>query len=86
MKQKDNGLENIEDFQGGVDGTIYAPYKNIVMLSCLDWKIRSPHVHVYVLLWSEYTSGSETSTAPTQGPEIFRGGGAFGRSTPPLNI
>ena len=47
MKRKVIGLGNIEgpypgagNFQGGSKGTIYAPCKNIVMLSCLVWKIR----------------------------------------------
>ena len=31
-------------------------WKNIVMLSCLVWKIRSPHFHAYGLLWSEKSS------------------------------
>ena len=81
MKRKVIGLGNIEgsyprawNFQGVSKGTICAPCKNIVMLSCLVWKIRSPHFNVYALLWSEKSSGSETSKAPTQGHEIFRVG------------
>ena len=92
MKRKVIGLGNIEgpypgawNFQGRIFGTIYAPCKNIVMLSCLVWKIRSPHFNVYALLWSEKSSGSETSKAPTQGPEIFRVE-FFGQSTPPVKI
>ena len=92
MRRKVIGLGNIEgpypgawNFQGGAKGTIYAPCKNIVMLCCLVWKIRSPHFHVYGLLWSEKSSGSETSKAPTQGPEIFRVGLRW-RFTPPVKI
>ena len=59
-------------FQGGAKGTIYAPWKKILMLYCLVWKIQSPHFHVYGLLRSEKSSGSETSKAPSQGLEIFR--------------
>ena len=73
------------NFQRGAKGTIYAPCKNIVMLSCLVWKIRSPHFHVYDLLWNEKSSGSETSNAPTQWLEIFRVG-LSGQSTPPVKI
>ena len=92
MKRKVIGLGNIEgpypgawNFRGGAKGTIYAPCKNIVMLSCLVWKIRSPHFHVYVLIWNEKSSGSETSKAPTQGPEIFRVG-LRRQSTPPRQL
>ena len=91
-KQKVIGLGNIDGpypgawtFQGRFKGTIYAPCNNIVMLSCLVWKIRSPHFQVYGLLWSEKSSGSETSKAPTQGPEIFRTG-LRRQSTPPVKI
>ena len=49
IKRKDIGHRNLEDpypgawnFQGVVFGTIYAPSKTIVMLSCLVWDIRSP--------------------------------------------
>ena len=49
MKRKDIGLGNIKgpypgawNFQGEAKGTIYAPCKYIVMLSCLVWKIWSP--------------------------------------------
>ena len=92
MKRKVIGLGNIEgpypgawNFQGGAKRTIYAPCKNIVMLSCLVWKIRSPHFHVYGLICSEKSSGSETSKAPTQGPEIFRVSLRV-QSTPPVKI
>ena len=92
MKRKVIGFGNIKgpypgawNFQGGAKGTIYAPCKNIVMLSCLVWKIRSPHFHVYLLIWSEKTSGSKISKAPTQGPGIFREK-SLGQSTPPLKI
>ena len=92
MKRKFIRLGNIEgpypgawNFQGGAKGTIYAPCRKIVMLSCLVWKIRFPHFQVYVLIRSEKSSGSETSKAPTQGPEIFRVG-LRGQSTPPVRI
>ena len=72
-------------FQSGAKGTIYAPWKNILMLYCLVWKIQSPHFHVYGLLRSEKSSGLETSTAPIQGPDIFRM--ALRRqSSPPVKI
>ena len=59
MKRKVIGLENIEgpypgawNFQDGSKGTIYAPCKNIVMLSCLVWKIRSPIFrYMYMFLY-----------------------------------
>ena len=92
MKRKVIGLGNIEgpypgawNFQDGSKGTIYAPCKNIVMLSCLVWKMRSLHFHVYDLIWSEKSSGSEISKAPTHGPEIFRVG-LRGQSSPPVKI
>ena len=57
MKRKDIGLGNIEgpypaafNSQGGAMGTIYAPCKIIVMLSCLVWKIQSP-LFVYTFLY-----------------------------------
>ena len=59
-------------FQGGAKGTIYAPWKNILMLYCLVWKIQSPHFHVYGLLRSEKSSDLEKSKAPIQRPDIFR--------------
>ena len=51
------------NFQGGSKGKIYAPCKNIVMLSCLVRKIQPPppHFHVYGLLWSEKSSGLEVT-------------------------
>ena len=59
--------------------------KNMVMLSCLVLEIRFPHFHVYGLLWSAKTSGSETSKAPTQGPENFKNE-FLGQYTPCENI
>ena len=94
MKRKVIGLGNIEgpypgtwNFLCGSKGTIYAPCKNIVMLSCLVWKIRSTPLsfHVYGLRWNEKSSGSETSKAPTQRPEFFRVE-SLGQSTPSVNI
>ena len=43
------------------------------MLSCLVWKIRSPHFQVCLLIWSEKSSGSETSKAPYPGAWNFQG-------------
>ena len=40
---------------------------------------------MYGLLWSEKSSGSDTSKAPTQGPEIYRVE-FFGQFTPPVKI
>ena len=92
MRRKVIGLGNIEgpyprawNFQGRMFWTIYAPCKNIVMLPCLVWKIRSPHFNVYGLQWCEKSSGSDTSNLPTQGPELCRVG-IRGQSTPPVKI
>ena len=73
------------NFHGGARGTMNAPCKNMVMLSCSIRKIRSPHFQAYVLTWNVKSSGSETSKAPTQGPEIFRMR-LRGRYTSPVKI
>ena len=64
---------------GGAQGTNYHPCKNIFS------SLGDPPPPLPNLLWSEKSSGSETSKAPTQGPEMFRMG-LRGQSTPPVKI